>query len=397
MPRAIQFTEKDLLKEVRPGKRLHVRDTRGLYFDASPRFKGEVTGSWTHRYSKPDKSGVAEKSLGRYPEITLEIAKSRVRHSREIILRDKVNPYVQDPQVIEQKTFGEVALEYLNHNQKAWKNPKHFHDVEYMFCVHCKALTHRPIIAIMEKAIKDALMPLYERNPKHVWRVLQHLQGVFHLARGRRWYFAENPATKEKLMQQFPRLPKAEQKHHPAMPYADIPKLVARLRHRQQSLTTAAFALEFCILTGTRTGETLGMRWDEIDWDARVWKIPFGREKAKTSYNIPLSDRAITILNRQKEYRTCDYVFHGRKHNPLNERAMRKLLFRMGEPFTVHGFRSSFKDWITAVAKPEFWTGEMCLGHTLPPVQRAYDRGDRIEDRAVIMRAWSNFCLSEAA
>ncbi len=228
---------------------------------------------------------------------------------------------------------------------------------------------------------------------------MNQIEALFELAKGRRWYFADNPATKKKLVQLFPRMPKREEKHHPAMPYADIPKLIERIHHRQEvMLSASAYALEFLILTGTRTGETLGMRWDEINWDSKVWNIPPGRPGAKTSYNVALSDRAISILNRQKEYRTCDYVFHGRTHKrkreALNTQSLRKLLERLSEPFTVHGFRSSFRDWMTRVLKPDFWTGEMCLGHALPKVQRAYDRSDRIEDRAIIMQAWCDYCLS---
>ena len=128
MPRAPKFTENHLKAGALEGKRLHIADTPTLYFDCSPKFKGgKITGSWTHRYSKPDKSGVAEKSLGRYPAVTLEMAKNRVAHSRTIMLRDKIDPYAQETSEWRagEKTFGEVASEFLNTNQKRYKTDRH--------------------------------------------------------------------------------------------------------------------------------------------------------------------------------------------------------------------------------------------------------------------------------
>jgi integrase len=180
------------------------------------------------------------------------------------------------------------------------------------------------------------------------------------------------------------------------MPYVDVPEFIKRLRIRQ-TRATSAVALEFLILTATRSGEVLGAQWSEFDLEKRIWTIPATRMKTKREHRVPLSDRAMELLVRQKEYSTSDqYVFTGynTKYNRvrLDNKSMRMLLWTMGVQVTVHGFRSSFRSWSAEQTHFDFYLLELCLAHAVgSEVVRAYLRGDALEKRRVIMEAWAQY------
>ena len=176
------------------------------------------------------------------------------------------------------------------------------------------------------------------------------------------------------------------------MDYRDVPAFVAKLRECD---AIAAMALEFCILTATRSGEVYGARWSEIDMKAKVWTVPAGRMKAAREHRVPLSDRALAILERLFEARTGDVVFPSpRGRRPLSHVAMAKVMRRLEiEQATVHGFRSAFRDWAGNETHFAREVAEAALAHVVgDKAEQAYRRGDALEKRRALMSAWAAFC-----
>jgi integrase len=176
------------------------------------------------------------------------------------------------------------------------------------------------------------------------------------------------------------------------MAYGDVPAFVARL---QNDKAVAARALEFCILTATRTGEILGARWSEIDANAKVWTVPAGRMKAAREHRAPLSNRALTILAELSQLRTCEFVFPSPRHKrPLSHVAMAKVLARLGvREVTVHGFRSAFRDWAGNDTHFAREVAEAALAHVVgDKAEQAYRRGEALEKRRALMEAWASYC-----
>jgi integrase len=184
--------------------------------------------------------------------------------------------------------------------------------------------------------------------------------------------------------------------HHAALPYADVPAFVAKLRKRD---AVAALALEFTILTAARSGEVLGARWREIDFGAMIWSIPPERMKAAREHRIPLSKRTVAILYKMNEVRTGEHVFPGSvRSRPLSVMAMDMVLRRMGQHVTVHGFRSSFRDWAGNETHFPRELAEHALAHVLgDKAEQAYRRGDALEKRRALMDAWATYCEPSSA
>jgi integrase len=176
------------------------------------------------------------------------------------------------------------------------------------------------------------------------------------------------------------------------MAYERVPVFIGELR---QCESVVALALEFCILTAARSGEVLGARWSEIDLDKKIWTVPANRMKAGREHRVPLSERPVAILKQLVEIRTGDFVFPGqRKERPLSKKAMELVLKRMKiENATVHGFRSSFRDWCGNETHFPREVVETALAHAIgSEVERAYRRSDALEKRRELMQAWANYC-----
>jgi len=251
MPRAPKFTDKNIKAEAVPGKRLFVRDCPNLYLWTSPGSKRKQR--WLLRISRPDGSGVTERSLGAYPEVTLEMAKNRAHHARLILKRDKINPFETDWNEGATTTFEEVARKWVD--SRDWTNrEKQRHDTEYFLSTCAKSLLTKPLLKTKAKDIYEALRPLWDKKPKQVKRALTKIEAVFDFAKTNHWYFAENPARwREKQKHLFPRFSN-ERVNFAAIDYEAMPEFIRALRQRQDS-SVAAVALEFCILTATRSGE----------------------------------------------------------------------------------------------------------------------------------------------
>jgi integrase len=180
--------------------------------------------------------------------------------------------------------------------------------------------------------------------------------------------------------------------HHAAMPYEDVEAFIVQLRKREAS---SALALELCILTAARSGEILGMRWSEVDLTKKIWTVPANRMKAGREHRVPLSGRAVSILKQLAEFKAGDFVFPGQARiKPLSNMAMEMVLRRMKvENATVHGFRSSFRDWAGNVSSFPREITETALAHVIgDKAEQAYRRSDALDKRRKLMDAWATYC-----
>jgi integrase len=252
--------------------------------------------------------------------------------------------------------------------------------------------------------VLTVLKPLWSRAPETASRLRGRIQTVLEAAQAL-GHIAEdkaNPARwKGHLDKLLPRPAKLSRGHQKALPHADVPAFVKRLRSASGA---AALALEFLILTATRTGETLGATWREIDLDNAIWTIPPDRMKTGDVFSVPLSERALAILDNArraalKEPTADSFMFFGViPKRPLSNMALAMLMRRMDVDATAHGFRTSFRTWCSGVAHVPFEVAEASLSHRIgSAVSRAYARSDMLERRRPVMDEWAAFLAGEAS
>jgi integrase len=297
-------------------------------------------------------------------------------------------------------TFRECAEQYIEAHVAGWKNPKHAKQwpstlETYVYPVF-GAL---PVQAIDVGLVMKVLQPIWQTKPETASRVRGRIESVLDWATARGYRKGENrarwPGHLDNLLPARGKVRKV--KHHPALPYADMGDFFAAL-HKQDGV--GARALEFLILTATRTGEVIGARWEEFDIGKRVWTVPADRMKASKEHRVPLSDRALAIIEGMKAERINDhpFVFPGaRPDKGLSNMAMLKLLGRMDrDDLTAHGFRSTFRDWAAECTSFATEVAEMALAHTVSDkVEAAYRRGDLVQKRRELMEAWATYCNPE--
>jgi len=394
MPRAPKFTDEHIKTGAVPGKRLFVRDCANLYLVTSRKKKKQ---RWIFRFSRPGGSGVTERSLGRYPEVPLEMARNRANHMRMILARDKKDPWEMGEDEGATLKYGEVARRWVD--SRDWKNrEKQRHDTEYFLFTCAKELLDKPLLKIRPKDVYEALRTWWDTKPKQAKRANTRIENVFDFAKVNHWYFAENPANwSEKQKYLVPRFSN-ERVNFAALPYEDMQEFMRTLRQHEDS-SVAAVALEFCILTATRSGEVRGMKRSELGPDNLYWTIPKermkkGKKGSGRDHIVPLSPRAREIVEWRLKHTVGDYVFsaHGR-NRPLDEKAMREILRKIKPGVTVHGFRSTFRDWAGDETDYPRDLIEECLGHSVGnAVERAYRRRSSFEKRRTIMEAWASYC-----
>ena len=243
------------------------------------------------------------------------------------------------------------------------------------------------------------MKPLWTRAPATASRLRGRIEAVLDAARARGFIACNqaNPARwRGHLDKLLPKRAKLTRGHHAAMPYAEVPAFVAELRGRP---ATAARALEFCIITAARSNEARAVRWDEIDFEGKVWTIPAARTKAAREHRVPLSERAVAILREMEAAKTSDYVFPGqRPRRPLSSMGFTTLLRRLKARYTTHGFRSSFRDWAGNETHFPRELAEHALAHVIgDKAEQAYRRSDALARRRELMKAWAHHCEGEAA
>jgi len=247
--------------------------------------------------------------------------------------------------------------------------------------------------------VMRVLDPIWNQKPVTANRIRGRIEAVLEWSKGRGLRTGENPARwRGGLKAQYQHRSKLRKvQHYPALPYGEISSLMTKLRGH---VGAAARALEFLILTAARSGEVLGATWDEIDIPNRRWVVPDIRVKGHREHRVPLSDDAIAVLAEMRKVQMSSYIFPGfRPGHPLSPVSMLRVLDRLGfDGVTVHGFRSTFRDWAAERTSFAREVAEAALAHIRgDETERAYQRGDLFEKRRKLMEAWAQFCSKGAA
>jgi integrase len=355
------------------------------------------SANWVFRYQIDGKP----RWLGLGPDHSVSLAEARVRarEARQCIIDGRDPLDTKRSALAERKaeqlktvTFAEAVSQFLaTAKVESFKNDKHRKQWRSTLESVFPTIGALPLNSIDTAVILSALLPIWKRTPETGSRLRGRIARVFDWAKALDLYQGENPASWDRLKDCLPAKPKVE--HHKAMPYADVPAFMARLRERD---SVSARALELTILTAVRTQEAIGARWSEIDIDAATWTIPASRMKAKRDHRVPLSHRAVEILRNMP--RVGAHVFINGGGKPLSNMAMSELLKGMdGNSFTVHGFRSSFSDWARDRTGYPRDVIEMALAHTIKDkAEAAYRRGDALDKRRRLMAEWARYLEAPA-
>jgi len=288
-------------------------------------------------------------------------------------------------------TFTDAARAYIDANGDSWRNAKHRQQWENTLATYAYPVVgNMPVAEVDTPHVLKILEPIWKAKTETASRLRGRIETVLDSAKARGYRQGENPARwRGHLAQILPARAKLSRGHHKAMPYEDVPAFLTQLRARK---AVAALALEFVILTAVRTGEAIGASWSEVDLDKAIWTIPASRMKAGKEHRVPLSPRALAILESVRPIGS-PYLFPSAKGGKLSGMAMAMLLRRMGVDVTVHGFRSSFRDWVAERTSVPHEVAEMALAHTVgSAVERAYRRGDLFDKRRQLMADWAAYC-----
>ncbi|WP_316195361.1 MULTISPECIES: tyrosine-type recombinase/integrase [unclassified Bradyrhizobium] len=338
-----------------------------------------------------------EMGLGSAASVPLTDAREKAASARRKIAQG-LNPIEERKRDGGIPTFGEMADDVRETLSAGFRNEKHIAQWKSTLETYAAPLRAKPVDTIATDDVLAVLRPIWTTKAETASRVRGRIEKVLDAAKAKGFRVGENPARwRGHLDHLLPRSMKLARGHHAAMPYEEVAGFITKLREREAS---SALALELCILTAARSGEILGMRWPEIDLDRKIWTVPAERMKAGREHRVPLSSRAVAILRQLEQLRSGDFVFAGQARNkPLSNMAMEMVLRRMKiENATVHGFRSSFRDWAGNISNFPREITETALAHVIgDKAEQAYRRSDALEKRRKMMEAWAAFCEPKAA
>lgn len=352
---------------------------------------------WEFRFTIDGKSH--EMALGLGEELSVQLARDKAAELRRRV-RQGVNPLAdrKQPKKVRLTTFNDVADQCIASLRSGWSNEKSEKQWRATLTTYAGPKIGASDVAdISTQDIYGVLEPIWSAKPETAKRVRERLEKVLDFATAMKLRQGENPARwRGNLDHLFPKQSKVQRvQHHAALPYDEMGDFMANLRKREG---IAPRALEFAILTAARTGEVIGATWSEIDMDKAIWTIPAERMKARRDHRVPLSDAALSLLKSLPRDSQGDFVFISTmlKGQPISNMAMLKILKLMKrDDLTVHGFRSTFRDWAAETTSYPDTVVEMALAHAVGnAVEAAYRRGDLFEKRTRLMADWSAFCAS---
>jgi integrase len=353
--------------------------------------------SWMFRYRW--EGSRHDMGLGPFPAISLAEAREKASAQRRLLL-EKINPLTDARRSRQGSLFADVSDRCIDSLSQGWHGSRRRQSDQWRQSLRDHAY---PIIGDMD--VRDigrdhllaVLQPIWATKNRTANRVRARIEAVLNYAMtaGLREQ-GLNPARWRGHLSNLLAPPSRVQQvaHHAALPYAELPAFMAELRKNESLI---ARALEFTILTATRTGEVLLASWDEIDMANKLWTIPAARMKGGREHRVPLSDRALAIVQETRAFDFGQYVFPGRREEqPLNAAGLYTWLRRTRPGLTVHGFRSSFRDWATDLSGHSFEVAEMALAHTVGDrTARAYARSDLLDRRRELMQAWARYCAGD--
>ena len=375
-------------------------DGAGLYLNVSPTGKK----SWLYFYRFAGKR--REASLGAYPlnsiakarRVAADFAEQIAAGVDPLEVRHRGGVNAQNGGV----SFKAFADQYLADKKGGFRNAKHFAQWQMTLRTYAAPLHDMVIDQIKTEHVLNVLKPIWLTIPETASRLRGRIEMILNAAQSLGLIPEDrpNPARWKGHLQNLLAKQEKSKNHHAALAYKDMPNFIQDLRGRE---AVAAYALEFAILAGGRTGEIIGARWSEFNLDEALWIIPAGRMKAKAEHRVPLSTRALEILAIMHKAKINDYVFVAQRDRPLSNMALLQLLKRMGRNgeaaralgrhITTHGFRSSCRDWAGDCTEFPREIIEQVLAHTISnKAEAAYRRGDALDKRRILMQMWCDYC-----
>ena len=361
---------------------------------------------WFFRYTINGRA--RQMGLGSYPHKSLEKARAEADYYRKL-LKSGIDPLEhrkaealrKEFEAAKALTFTQCAARYILSHRHGWNNRKHAHQWVSTLKTYARPkIGSMPIAEVDTDAVLGILRPIWKTKTETAKRVQGRVENILDWATAREYRTGNNPARwRGHLSQLLPRPTRVRTvRHHPAMPYAEVPAFMAEL---VKDRGVAALALRFLVLTASRTSETLRAQWPEIDIVDRVWTIPAHRMKSRREHRVPLSGDAVAVLEALPRREGSPYVFPGARHGrPLSDMSLLQLMRRMGYggesprgPCVPHGFRSSFRDWSGEVSSFPRDVAEMALAHVIQnKAEAAYRRGDLFDKRRDMMEEWADWC-----
>jgi integrase len=360
--------------------------------------------SWVLRFMRNGRT--REMGLGSADNVGLVEARHKAQEARKL-LTEGIDPIeartaARETQRLEAAkaiTFDQCVEALIASRRAGWKNAKHAEQWRATLSTYASPKIGKlPVQMIDTARVMEVLQPIWAAKPETARRVRGRIEAVLVSAKVMGYRRGDNPAQwRNHLDQLLPARGKVRKvEHHAALPYQELPDFMTKLRSQQG---TAARALLFTVLTAARTSEVIGARWSEIDWKNRLWVIPSRRMKSDREHRVPLSEHALSVLKAARDYanRDDEFVFPAgnRRARHLSNMAMLQLLARMGcGDLTVHGFRSTFRDWTAECTNFPREIAEKALAHIVgDETERAYQRGDLLTKRRELMRVWGEFCV----
>lgn len=362
--------------------------------------KKQGSKSWIYRYTVHGKQ--REMGLGPTDEVTLAEARDIASDNRRLI-RNGIDPIAKrDQEMMRLRvetartiTFRECSLEFIESQRSAWSNQKHIKTWEGSLQKHVfPFIGDFPIKEVSKDLVVRVLKPIWNSRTETASRIRARIERIISYASAMGYRTGENPASwKGNLDHIFPHQTKvAPVSHLPAVPIDETPEIFKALNGND----TVLKALQFLILTASRTGQTIAAEWSEINLYEKTWIIPAERMKSRREHRVPLSTQALEILNSMSSRTQNRFIFPGRiggRH--ISEMSFLMTMRRLGRSEVPHGFRSTFKDWASERTEYPNEVSEMALAHVVSnKVEAAYRRGDLFEKRRSIMQDWADFCSS---
>jgi integrase len=384
------------LQCARATRRGMIGDGNGLYLQIAE----GGTKSWILRFKRGGRT--RHFGIGPLHTVTLAEARQRAAEARLTLLDggDPIEARKARRQLRKAATvtFRQEAETYIEAHAAGWRGGASEEQWRQSLEAYVyPSLGDMPVSDVGVSEVLGVLTPVWSTKAVTAGRVRLRIERVLDAAKARGLRSGDNPARwrghLDHLLPATRRVCAVE--HHAALPYAETAGFMTALRMRDG---VSARALEFCILTATRTAETLGAQWSEIDLDQRLWVIPGSRTKAAREHRIPLADRALEILREMTAHRQGDHVFPGRRGRSFAKNALKDVIASMGVAATTHGFRATFSTWSAEQTSFPSEIREMALGHTVgTAVERSYQRSDMFERRRKLMDAWASYCDGPSA
>ena len=366
-------------------------DGDGLYLNVAPSGRK----SWVQRIVVRGRR--RDIGLGPYPSVSLAQARDIAHGNRAAVALGR-DPVAEKRKVREASrrstpstpTFAEAAARVIALHRPTWSNSKHAAQWRSTLETYAFPLIGgKPVDAVTSADAMEVLTPIWTAKPETASRVRQRMETVMDWA-VTQGYRLDNPAGRS-LLRVLPKTQRLKE-HHRALPYAEVPGAVRRVRESTSGRSTK-LAFEFLVLTASRSGEVRGAKWGEVDWGSATWEVPAARMKARRSHRVPLSSRAVEILREALELDDGHgLIFPAARGGPASAMTFTALLRRLEIPAVPHGFRSSFRDWVIEQTSTPWAVAEAALAHNVGnSTEAAYMRSDLFDRRRSLMDAWTAY------